>query len=106
MKKSTQPSEAERTITILYFAELAKRLGLKNETISLPEDIVSIGDLIPWLMTRRGEWEKALACKLKTAVNRRFVEMTYKIRNGDEIALVTDVGQDTKINFEHFPDNS
>ena len=78
----------ERTITILYFAALANRLGLDSETITLPEEIMTIGDLIPWLMTRRGEWARALAGKLKITINRLSVGLQDRIRDDDEIALV------------------
>jgi len=84
----TKDEEGKRTITILYFATLAKRLGLDSETITLPDEIVSIDDLIPWLMTRRGEWKRALAGTLKITTNRRFVGMSDLISDGDEIALV------------------
>ncbi|GBE09256.1 molybdopterin synthase small subunit [bacterium BMS3Bbin11] len=83
-----QDDQDERTVTILYFAALAKRLGLESETIALPDEVVTINDLIPWLMTRRGEWKKALAGTLKITVNRRFVGMVDMIRDGDEIAFV------------------
>jgi len=79
--------QGERTITILYFASLAIRLGLESETITLAEDVKTIDDLIPWLMTRRGEWEDALAGTLKITVNRQFVGMADLIVDGDEIAL-------------------
>ncbi|MEA1889683.1 MAG: MoaD/ThiS family protein [Pseudomonadota bacterium] len=84
----TKDDEGKRTITILYFATLAKRLGLESETITLPDEIVSINDLIPWLMTRRGEWKKALAGTLKITMNRRFVGMSELVSDGDKIALV------------------
>lgn len=77
----------ERTITILYYNALANRLGLDSETITLPKEIVTIGDLIPWLMTRRGEWGKALAEKMKITVNRLSVGLQDRIRDDDEIAL-------------------
>jgi len=80
--------QGERTITLLYFADLAERLGLESETITLAEEVKTIDDLIPWLMTRRGEWQKALAETLKITVNRRYVGMADSIRDGDEIALV------------------
>ena len=77
----------ERTINILYFTSLARRLGLESETISLPGDVKTIDDLVPWLMTRRGEWQRALAGTLKISVNRRFVGMADMILDGDEIEL-------------------
>jgi DUF971 family protein/molybdopterin converting factor small subunit len=91
-----QDDRGERTITILYFAALAKRLGLESETITLPEEVVTIDDLIPWLMTRRGEWKKALSGTLKITVNRRFVGMKDKIFDQDEIALVL-VAEETSV---------
>lgn len=83
----TKNKEAKRTITIFYLSVLAKRLGLENETITLAEDIATIDDLIPWLMTRRGEWKRALAGTLKITMNHRFVRMTDLISDGDEVAL-------------------
>ena len=79
---------SERTINILYFSALASRLGLDSETITLPEEIITIGDLIPWLMTRRGEWQRALAKNLKISVNRQFSDRSRIICNDDEVALV------------------
>ena len=79
---------SERTINILYFSALASRLGLDSETMTLPEEIITIGDLIPWLMTRRGEWERALAGKLKIKVNQQFSDGSRIICDDDAIALV------------------
>lgn len=86
-KTISEKHQDERTITILYFAELENRLGLESETITLAEEVKTIDDLIPWLMTRRGEWEDALAGTLKITVNRQFVGMADLIVDGDEIAL-------------------
>jgi len=79
---------SERTINILYFSTLASRLGLDSETITLPEEISTIGDLVPWLMTRRGEWQRALAGNLKITVNRQFSDRSRIIRDDDAVALV------------------
>ena len=79
---------SERTINILYFSALASRLGLDSETITLPEEIITIGDLIPWLMTRRGEWQRALAGNLKITVNRQFSNRSRVICDDDTVALV------------------
>jgi molybdopterin converting factor small subunit len=78
---------AERTITILYFTTLAKWLGLESETITLPDEIRTVDDLIPWLMTRRGEWEKALAEKLKITMNGQSSGLPDNIHDSDEITL-------------------
>ena len=53
----------------------------------MAEEVKTIDDLIPWLMTRRGEWKDALAGTLKITVNRQFVGMADLIVDGDEIAL-------------------
>jgi len=74
-------------ITILYFSSLAKRLELEAETISLPDEVNTIADLVPWLMTRRGEWQKALAGQLKVSVNKRSVDVNEEIHDEDEVAL-------------------
>jgi len=64
------------------------RLGLENEVITLPEEINTVDDLIPWLMTRGGDWKKLLAGTLKITMNHRFVGMADQIGDGDEITLV------------------
>jgi molybdopterin converting factor small subunit len=92
----TKDDEGKRTITVLYFATLAKRLGLESETITLPEEIASIDDLIPWLMTRRGEWKRALSGTLRITMNQRFVGMTDLISDGDEIALAVVVEENIR----------
>ena len=86
-KTISEKHQNKRTISILYFSELENRLGLESEIITLAEEVKTIDDLIPWLMTRRGEWEEALAGTLKITVNRKFVSMADLIVDGDEIAL-------------------
>ena len=80
--------QGERIITVLYFSALVERLGLDAETITLPEEVRTLEDLIPWLMTRRGEWQKALAGNLIISINSCFVDLKQKISDKDEISIV------------------
>ena len=40
------------TLHVLYFAWLRERVGVAEETLTLPSDITTVGDLVAWLRTR------------------------------------------------------
>ena len=86
--KTNARGGGERTIDIRYFDALVSRLGLESETLTLPQEIETIGDLVPWLMTRRGEWQKALSGNLKITVNRMPADKPTVIRGNDEVAFM------------------
>lgn len=48
-------------IELRYFAAIREALGATQETVELPEDVRSIGELRAWLRTRGDTWATALA---------------------------------------------
>jgi len=73
-------------ITILYFAHASDIAGKKMENIKIQSN-TKISDLFLHLITkypRLKEMEKSL----QISVNREIVKKNFKIKDGDEIALL------------------
>ena len=49
------------TLTILYFAWVRERIGQAEETVTLPDHVATVGDLVAWLATRGGGYAEAMA---------------------------------------------
>jgi molybdopterin synthase sulfur carrier subunit len=76
-------------LTILYFAWLRERTGLAEETVSLPEAVRTVGDLIVWLTARSPGHAAALAHMktIRCAVNQDFASPETSLKAGDEVAF-------------------
>ncbi len=68
------------TLTILYFAWVRERIGQAEETVTLPDHVATVGDLVAWLvragvaMPRR--WQSPSGCarrwtRISSALMRR-----------------------------------
>ena len=80
---------SDQTITILYFAWMREHTGVAQETITLPENVTNVSELMPHVTGRsRGH---ALALKnmmaVRVAVNRRYGDLKTAVAAGDEIAF-------------------
>ncbi len=40
------------TVTLAYFAWVRERMGCDGESVDMPDNVVSVGDLIGWLAAR------------------------------------------------------
>ncbi len=76
-------------MTIIYFAWIRERLGTSEETISLPETVSTVADLLDHLASRGAPYDDVLSERvfIKTAVNQQHVTHDHAIKDGDEIAL-------------------
>ncbi len=79
----------QRSLTILYFAWLRERVGVSEESVSPPDDVRTVADLVTWLAGL--DERHALAFKnrgtVRCAVNQEFADPTTIFRAGDEIAF-------------------
>jgi molybdopterin synthase sulfur carrier subunit len=74
-------------IQLRYFASLRERLGIGDETVSLPDDVDTVAGLQRWLQNRGEPWSGAFADEhLLIAVNHEVAERADDVRDGDEIA--------------------
>lgn len=74
---------------ILYFAWLRSKIGVPTETVDLPAEVTTAGDLVEWLKTRSPRHAEALANSkvVKVAVNQEHVPYDHPISPTDEVAL-------------------
>lgn len=76
-------------ITVRYFAWMREHIGADMETISLPPDASTVGDLVPHLIAISDG--HALALKnmraVRVAVNRAYGDLDTAVNSGDEVAF-------------------
>ncbi|MBF0157876.1 MAG: molybdopterin converting factor subunit 1 [Magnetococcales bacterium] len=73
---------------ILYFAWVREKMGRGEETLSLPDHITSVGDMLRHLDSLGEPYRSALADpRLRIAVNQVHCRPEEPVGNGDEIAI-------------------
>lgn len=74
---------------LLYFAWVRERIGIGEETLSLPGDVTDVGGLLNWLATRGEQYADALGERgqIRVAVNQVYVQDDQVVSDDDEIAI-------------------
>jgi molybdopterin converting factor subunit 1 len=74
---------------ILYFAGLRQRIGVGEEEIEPPPEIVDVAALIGWLKSRGPDFAEALAdtSAIRIAVDQEFAAMDTRLAGAREVAL-------------------
>ncbi len=74
---------------LLYFAWLKTKTGVAEESVSPPDEVKTVADLLIWLRQRGPGFADALEDieALRVAVNQEYAEMTDPVSAGDEVAL-------------------
>ena len=77
------------TVNLVYFAWVRERIGKAEETLELPDSIVTAGDLLAHLKTLGEEYEAALEHEnvIRVAINQEHVDHDEPIAGAREIAL-------------------
>jgi molybdopterin converting factor subunit 1 len=77
------------TLTILYFAWLRERVGVAEETVTPPDLVRTVADLVAYLTDLDPRHENAFKDQktVRCAVNQEFAEITTILRPGDEVAF-------------------
>ncbi len=77
------------TVRILYFAWVREKMGRAEETVSLPDGVTTIADLVGWLRTRGPEYESAFARPdvVRAALDQTHVKSTASLAGAREIAF-------------------
>ena len=72
-----------------YFAWVRERVGKPEETIEIPPDIATVGDLMTWLGSRGEEYAYAFkdAKVIRAAIDQRHVQADATIKDATEIAF-------------------
>jgi sulfur-carrier protein len=76
-------------LKILYFASLREALGLEEETVDVPVNVSTAGELRAWLGQRNERYTKALAVNrsLRMAINKRLAQPESILTAGAEVAF-------------------
>jgi molybdopterin converting factor subunit 1 len=74
---------------LLYFAWVRERIGLDEETITLPAGVRNVSALLDWLAERGANYAAALKDRaaIRVAVNQTYARPADPVRPGDEVAL-------------------
>jgi molybdopterin synthase sulfur carrier subunit len=76
-------------VVIRYFAWVRERIGLAEERLTLPETVVTAGDLVGWLAGRGEAYAHAFEAPgtIRVAVDQLHIEQDEPIGTAGEIAL-------------------
>jgi molybdopterin synthase sulfur carrier subunit len=74
---------------ILYFAWLKEHTGTSTETMTLPDGVTTVAELIPHITAKSAGHKTALANMdtVRIAVNRVYGDPSSLITEGDEVAF-------------------
>lgn len=76
-------------IDILYFARIREAIGRNGESVSPPETVTTIADLVDWLASRGGGYAEAFAdrARLRAAIGQDLADPHAAIVGAREISL-------------------
>lgn len=76
-------------IQLRFFASVREALGTSQETVALPVDVKTVGDLRTFLRARGGVWAETLAegRALRMAYNQVMTSADTPLADGGEVAF-------------------
>ena len=76
-------------IQLRFFASVREALATSQETVVVPSDVLTVGDVRVWLCQRGGVWAEALAESrtLRMAYNQQMTGADTRIGEGGEVAF-------------------
>jgi molybdopterin synthase sulfur carrier subunit len=76
-------------IQLKFFASLREALGTGSESVDVPPDVTTAGEVRNYLRTRGGVWADALAegKALRIALNQQIADPAAPISEGCELAF-------------------
>ncbi len=76
-------------LSVLYFAWLRERVGVSEETLSPPDTVVTVADLVDYLAGLDQRHAAAFQERktVRCAVNQEFADPATVLRAGDEVAF-------------------
>lgn len=76
-------------IQLRFFASVREALGTSQETVALPAEVETVGDVRAYLRDRGGAWAQTLAegRALRMAYNQQMTDAGTRITDGCEVAF-------------------
>ncbi len=75
------------TIELRFFASVREQLGCSTETVTVPAEVQTVGQLRAWLLARGGIWAQALNQSLRTACDQAMCDDAAVLSEGVEVAF-------------------
>jgi molybdopterin synthase sulfur carrier subunit len=76
-------------VELKFFASVREALGVSNESVQMPDEVVNVGDVRAWLRARGGVWAETLAegRSLRMACNHVMTDASQRLTDGCEVAF-------------------
>ena len=76
-------------VELRFFASLREALGVSEESISIPVEVLTVADLRKHLVQRGNPWAEVLAegKVLRCALNQQMVDAGTSLKEGAEVAF-------------------
>ena len=83
------PRSMSGPFSILYFAWLRERVGVAEETLTPPDTVTTVADLVVYLASLDQRHAAAFKDRetVRCAVNQEFADAMTVLRPGDEVAF-------------------
>ena len=77
------------SLNVLYFAWVKEKIGTGHEILSPPQSVITVSDLIDWLVDQSPAHAQAFANRaaIKSAVDQVHVDHSAKVNAAREIAF-------------------
>ncbi|PAX08584.1 molybdopterin converting factor subunit 1 [Sphingomonas lenta] len=74
---------------VLYFAWVREAVGVDEEQVAPPAEVVTVADLVAWLSGRSEGHARAFAdrSRLRAAVDQAFVPLDASVEGATEVAI-------------------
>lgn len=76
-----------KPLTLLYFAALSDTLGVREEQLELPQNVLKVQQLQAFLSERGANWQALGDRHVLCAVNQELVPGEHPLAPGDEVAF-------------------
>jgi sulfur-carrier protein len=85
----TSPTPTAQTVKLVYFAWVRERIGRSDETRALPPHVVTVADLVAWLVTLDEGYALAFAnpAIIRCAIDKVHVAPETPVAGAREIAF-------------------
>jgi len=79
----------DRPVRILYFARLREAVGRAAESVQVPGEVQTLGQLRAWLVARGQPWDEAFARiqPVRVAQDQALADDDTPLRSGAEVAF-------------------
>lgn len=76
-------------LRISYFAWVRERMGIAEEAVALPDNVVTLADLVAWLAARDAAGAQAFSepARIRAAIDGNMATLDAALPHSGEIAL-------------------